>query len=159
VFGIHYDPLFVVFQQRSYRTKPTSNQKLITKVRTKRPCRINTKVSTKSKNEFQQTIYKSKHQTAKGPLRGSVLSPCEDSVLRGWDPKVLLVRPSPIPYVSFPSSLVKHGGSWPPLPLVELIQKESTKHSLTLPGSTSHALTHIDRPTHPRQLYTCTDIT
>jgi len=24
---------------------------------------------------------------AKGPLRGSVLSPCEDSVLRGWDPR------------------------------------------------------------------------
>jgi len=45
----------------------------------------------------------------------------EGSVLRGWDPKVLLVRPSP-----FPSALIKRGDSWPPLPRVELIQKVST---------------------------------
>jgi len=72
---------------------------------------------------------KSKHQTssvepsAKGPLHGSVVSPCEDSVLRVWDPKVLLVRPFP-----FPSALIQRGDSWPPLPRVELIQKVSTKH-------------------------------
>jgi hypothetical protein len=47
----------------------------------------------------------------------------EVSVLKGWDPKVLLVRPSP-----FPSALIQRGDSWPPLPRVELIQKVSTKH-------------------------------
>ena len=46
----------------------------------------------------------------------------EVSVLRGWDPKVLLVRPSP-----FPSALIQRGDSWPPLPRVELIQKVRTK--------------------------------
>ena len=49
----------------------------------------------------------------------------EVSVLRGWDPKVLLVRPSP-----FPSALIQRGDSWPPLPRVELIQKVSTNVGL-----------------------------
>jgi len=55
--------------------------------------------------------------TAKGPLHGSVSSPCEDCVLRGCPVGSL---------VSFPSALIKCGGSCPPLPLVELIQKVST---------------------------------
>jgi len=44
-----------------------------------------------------EQYYGEPFKTAAGPLRGSVLSSCEDSVLRGWDPKVLLVRPSPPP--------------------------------------------------------------
>jgi len=68
-----------------------------------------------------EQYYGEPFQTAEGPLHGSVLSPCEDSVLRGWDPKVLLVRPSP-----FPSALIQRGGSCPPLSRVELIQKVST---------------------------------
>ena len=46
----------------------------------------------------------------------------EVSSLREWDPRSLLVRPSP-----FPSALIQRGDSWPPLPRVELIQKVSTK--------------------------------
>ena len=69
-------------------------------------------------------------KTAKGPLHGSVLSPCEDSVLRGWDPKVLLHCPSP-----FPSTLIKRGDSWPPLPRVEIIKKVSTKVRACAGGS------------------------
>jgi len=60
---------------------------------------------------------------AKGPLHGSVLSSCEDSVLRGWEPKGPVGSPD-----SFPSALNKRGGSWPSLPLVELIQKSMHQH-------------------------------
>jgi len=77
-----------------------------------------------------EQYYGEPFKTDKGPLHGSVLSSCEDSVLRGWDPKVLLVRPSP-----FPSALIQRGGSCPPLPLVELIQKVSSKHQMSLPLS------------------------
>jgi len=44
------------------------------------------------------------NKTEEGPLHGSVVSPCEDSVLRGWDPKVPVGSPSP-----FPSALIQRG--------------------------------------------------
>ena len=49
-----------------------------------------------------EQYYGEPFKTAEGPLHGSVLSPCEDSVLRGWDQKVLLARPS-----LFPGALIK----------------------------------------------------
>jgi len=49
---------------------------------------------------------------------GSMFSPCEDSVLRGWDPKVHVGSP-----VSLPSALLKREGSCPP----RKIQKECSK--------------------------------
>jgi len=42
-------------------------------------------------------------KTAEGPLHGSVLSPCEDSVLRGWDPKVPVGSPVSLPKRSNPA--------------------------------------------------------
>ena len=68
-----------------------------------------------------EQYYGQPFKTADGHLHGSVSSPCEDSGSRGWDPEVLLVRPSP-----FPSALIQRADSLPPLPRVELIQKVST---------------------------------
>ena len=65
-------------------------------------------------------------KTAKGPLHGSVLSPCEDSVLRGWDPKVPVGSPVSFPKRSNPAWRLVAPSS-PVLPRVELIQKVSTK--------------------------------
>jgi hypothetical protein len=47
----------------------------------------------KANNRVAVSVYYGEPlNTAEGPLHGSVLSPCEDNVLRGWDQKVLLVR-------------------------------------------------------------------
>jgi len=84
-----------------------------------------------------EQYYGEPFKTAEGPLHGSVLSPCEDSGSRGWDPKVLLIRPSP-----FLSALIQRGDSCPPLPSVELIQKVSTKYISFFLNTHTHTHTH-----------------
>jgi len=65
-----------------------------------------------------EQYYGEPFKTEAGPLHGSMLSPCEDSVLRGRDPKVLLVRPSPSP-----SAPIQRGVSCPLFPVSNKYKK------------------------------------
>jgi len=50
-----------------------------------------------------EQYYGEPSKRAEGPLHGSVVSPCEDSVLMGWDPKVSVGSPVSFPKRSNPA--------------------------------------------------------